>query len=150
VVGTERPRRRIEITAYPIGTACPRGLEDGPSVEDCPATEEAAPLAIKENEHTGDRGDMAVKRLVAWVGLVVLTLGLVACESERERYFRKHVNQISQDAVARRFGPPHRAQELRDGGTVWSYEYRDRSDCTIYILRFDQMQVLRDWKEEEC
>jgi hypothetical protein len=79
-----------------------------------------------------------------------MTLALVACESERERYFRKHVNQGSQDAVARRFVPPHRAQELTTGGTVWSYEYRDRSDCTVYILRFDQAKVLRDWKEQKC
>jgi hypothetical protein len=93
---------------------------------------------------------MAVKRFITLAGLAFLTLGLVACESERERYFRKHVNQVSQDAVARRFGPPHRAQELTTGGAVWSYEYRDRSDCTVYILRFDQENVLRDWNERTC
>jgi hypothetical protein len=93
---------------------------------------------------------MAVKRFITLAGLAFLMLGLVACESERERYFRKHVNQISQDAVARRFGPPHRAQELTTGGAVWSYEYRDRSDCTVYILRFDQENVLRDWNERTC
>jgi hypothetical protein len=93
---------------------------------------------------------MAVKRFITLAGLALLTLGLVACESEQERYFRKHVNQVSQDAVARRFGPPHRAQELTTGGTVWSYEYRDRSDCTVYILRFDQENVLRDWNERTC
>lgn len=93
---------------------------------------------------------MAVKRFITLAGLAFLMLGLVACESERERYFRKHVNQISQDAVARRFGPPHRAQELTTGGAVWSYEYRDRSDCTVYILRFDQENVLRDWSERTC
>jgi hypothetical protein len=93
---------------------------------------------------------MALKRIIRLAGLALLTLGLVACESERERYFRKHVNQVSQEAVARRFGPPHRAQELTTGGTVWSYEYRDRSDCTAYILRFDQAKVLRDWKEQKC
>jgi hypothetical protein len=93
---------------------------------------------------------MAVKRFITLAGLAFLMLGLVACESERERYFRKHVNQISQDAVARRLGPPHRAQELTTGGAVWSYEYRDRSDCTVYILRFDQENVLRDWSERTC
>jgi len=91
-----------------------------------------------------------LKWIIRAAGLVVLSLGLMACESERERYFRKHVDQISQDAVARRFGPPHRAQELTSGGTVWSYEYRDKSDCTVYILRFDQAKVLRDWNERTC
>ncbi len=93
---------------------------------------------------------MAVKRFIRLAGLALLTLGLVACESERERYFRKHVNQVSQDAVARQFGPPHRAQALTTGGAVWSYEYRDRSDCTVYILRFDQENILRDWNERQC
>ena len=93
---------------------------------------------------------MAGKRFIRVAGLALLTLGLVACESERERYVRKHLNQASQDAVARRFGPPHRVHALTDGGTVWSYEYRDRSDCTAYILRFDQARVLRDWNERPC
>jgi hypothetical protein len=91
-----------------------------------------------------------MKRLIAVAGLALLTLGLVACESEHKHYFEKHVNQVSQDAVVRRFGPPHRAQELSTGDVVWSYEYRDRSDCTVYILRFDQAKVLRDWKEQHC
>lgn len=93
---------------------------------------------------------MVVKRFIALAGLVVLTLTLVACEAEQARYFKKHVNHVSQDAVVRRFGPPHRVQALTTGGTVWAYESRDRSDCTAYILRFDQARVLRDWNERAC
>jgi hypothetical protein len=93
---------------------------------------------------------MAVKRLITWAGLAVLTLGLSACESEREHYFRKRVNQVSQDAVVRRFGPPHRVQALSTGDVVWAYEFHDRRDCTVYILRFDQAKVLRDWNERSC
>jgi hypothetical protein len=96
------------------------------------------------------RGDRAVKRFISLAGLGLITLALVACEGQQERYFRKNVNQRSQDAVAKQFGPPHRAHELTDGGTVWSYEYRDRSDCTVYILTFDQEKVLRDWNERQC
>jgi hypothetical protein len=93
---------------------------------------------------------MAVQRFIRLAGLAFLTLSLMACESEQAEYFKKHVNRISQDAVAQRFGPPHRAQELTAGGAVWAYEYRDRSDCTVHILRFDQEKVLRDWKEQQC
>jgi hypothetical protein len=93
---------------------------------------------------------MAVKRMITVAGLALLTLTLMACESERERYFEKHVNQASQDAVAQRFGPPHRVQELSTGGAVWSYEYRNRSDCAVYILRFDPEKILRDWNERTC
>jgi hypothetical protein len=96
------------------------------------------------------RGDMAVKRFTSLAVLALLTLALVACEGQQERYFRRHVNRVSQDGVAKQFGPPHRAQELTTGETVWAYESRDRSDCTTYILRFDQTKVLRDWKERKC
>jgi hypothetical protein len=93
---------------------------------------------------------MAVKRIIGLAGLALLTLALMACENQQEHYFKKHVNRVSQDAVAKQFGPPHRAQELTTGDTVWAYESRERSDCTAYILRFDQTKVLRDWKERKC
>jgi hypothetical protein len=93
---------------------------------------------------------MAVKRLIGLVGVALLALALVACESEQARYFKRHVNHISQDAVVRRFGPPHRTQELTTGDIVWSYEFRDRASCTAHILRFDEAKVLRDWNERTC
>ena len=93
---------------------------------------------------------MAVKRFIGLAGLGLLTLALVACESQQERYFRRNVNRASQDVVAKQFGPPHRAQELTTGETVWAYEAREGSDCSSYILRFDQTKVLRDWKERKC
>jgi hypothetical protein len=93
---------------------------------------------------------MAVQRCIKLAGLALLTLALTACEGPQAHYFKKHINRVSQDAVATRFGPPHRAQELTTGETVWAYESRQRSDCTTYILRFDQTKVLRDWKEQNC
>jgi hypothetical protein len=93
---------------------------------------------------------MAVKGLITSAGMALLTLGLVACESEQAHYFKSRVNHVSQDAVVRRWGPPHRAHELTAGGTVWAYESREPSACTVYILRFDRAQVLRDWNERAC
>jgi hypothetical protein len=93
---------------------------------------------------------MPVKRFTKLAALTLMTLALVACESQQERYFRRNVNRASQDTVAKQFGPPHRAQVLTTGETVWAYESRDRSDCTVYILRFDQERLLRDWKERQC
>jgi hypothetical protein len=96
------------------------------------------------------QGDRVVKRVVRLAVLAVMILGLVACASERERYLKQNVNQVSQDAVAKRFGPPSLSQELTTGETVWSYESRDGSDCKAYILTFDRTKVLRDWKEQKC
>jgi hypothetical protein len=93
---------------------------------------------------------MPVKGFMRLAGLTLMTLALVACEAQQERYFRRNVNRASQDAVAKQFGPPHRAQQLTTGETVWVYDSRGRSDCTAYILRFDQTKVLRDWKERKC
>jgi len=94
--------------------------------------------------------DMAVQRLIRLAAVALLPLALVACENQQERYFRRNVNRVSQDAMAKQFGPPQRAQELTTGETVWAYESRERSECTAYILRFDQTKVLRDWKERKC
>jgi hypothetical protein len=64
------------------------------------------------------RREMAVNRFTGLAGLAFLTLALAACEREQARYFKTHVNTVSQEAVVRRFGPPHRAHELRTGDTV--------------------------------
>jgi hypothetical protein len=96
------------------------------------------------------KGDVTVKRWLSVAGLVLMTLGLVACESEQTRYFKKNIDQASQDAVVRRFGPPNRVHELANGDMVWSYEFHDRSDCAAHILRFDQAKILRDWNERTC
>jgi hypothetical protein len=93
---------------------------------------------------------MAVKRFVRLAGLALMTLALVSCASQQERYLKQNVNQASQDAVAKRFGPPHHTQDLTTGETVWSYESRDGSECKAYILTFDRTKVLRDWKEQKC
>jgi hypothetical protein len=93
---------------------------------------------------------MAVKRVINLAGFAVLALGLVACESEHAHYFRRHVNHVSQDAVVRRFGPPHRVHELSNGDVVWAYESGSRSNCTAHLLRFDRAKVLRDWNERTC
>lgn len=59
--------------------------------------------------------DMTVQRILRLAALALLPLALVACENQQGRYFRRHVNRVSQDAVAKQFGPPHRAQELTTG-----------------------------------
>jgi hypothetical protein len=94
--------------------------------------------------------DMAVPRWVAAAGLALLALGLVGCESEHGHYFKRHVNHVSQDAVVRRWGPPHRVHELSNGDVVWAYNSGSGSHCTAHILRFDRAQVLRDWNERTC
>jgi hypothetical protein len=58
---------------------------------------------------------MAVKRLITSAGLALLTLGLVACESEHAYYFKNRVNHVSQDAVVRRWGAAPPCPRVDDG-----------------------------------
>jgi hypothetical protein len=93
---------------------------------------------------------MSMTQWISAAGLALLALGLVGCESEHAHYFKRHVNRASQDAVVRRWGPPHRVHELSNGDVVWSYESGSQSTCAAHILRFDRVQVLRDWHERPC
>jgi hypothetical protein len=93
---------------------------------------------------------MAATRGISLVGLTFLALVLVGCEGEPAQYFRNRVNRATQDAVVRRFGPPHRVHALRNGDMVWSYEFGSGSACAVHILRFDPEHVLRDWHERHC
>jgi hypothetical protein len=91
-----------------------------------------------------------MKALATWATWAFVVLVVGACATPQERYFSEHVNEVSLDAVAKRFGPPHHQQALTTGETVWSYEYRDGPNCTAYILTFDQVKVLRGWKRQRC
>jgi hypothetical protein len=92
-----------------------------------------------------------LKQMVRWSGVVSLVPLLAGCAStpDHEAYFKRHLNEVNYDAVAKRFGPPHQSRELTTGETIWAYQYRNGS-CTDYVLTFDQAKVLRDWKEHEC
>jgi len=105
---------------------------------------------VRQGERESEGADMAGTRWITAAGLALLVLGLMGCESEHARYFNKHVNHVSQDAVVRRWGPPHRVHELSNGDVVWAYDSGSRSNCTAHILRFDRAQVLRDWNERQC
>jgi hypothetical protein len=91
-------------------------------------------------------------------GLVLL---LFACSQFEAGYFQSKVDQVTRDVVASRYGTPHKVDELPDGGTVWTYfdrgsgtagfgNYAPSSHCKAYVLTFDESQVLRDWKQQDC
>jgi hypothetical protein len=85
-----------------------------------------------------------------WAGVALLMLLVGACATQQESYLKDNVNQVSQDAVAKRFGPPHHQQELGTGEAVWGYQFNKESDCTQYVLTFSRDKILRDWKKQEC
>jgi hypothetical protein len=96
-------------------------------------------------------------RYVLCVGLGTL----LACSQLETGYFQHKVNQVTQDIVANRYGAPHKVDKVPEGGSVWTYfdrgssttgygGYASRSGCKAYVLIFDQAEVLRDWKQQDC
>ncbi|OQW33897.1 MAG: hypothetical protein A4E19_19190 [Nitrospira sp. SG-bin1] len=96
-------------------------------------------------------------RSVSAIGLAVLS----ACGQIETGYFQSKVDQVTQDVVARRYGTPHRVDKLSDGRSVWTYfdrgsgttgygGYAPSSRCWAYVLTFDQTEVLRDWRQQDC
>ncbi len=92
--------------------------------------------------------------------LVLLMLVTISCGLETH-YFKDRVNEVSQERVARRYGPPHKVESLQNGGETWIYYdrgsatasyagYAESKYCRAYLLSFDKEGVLRDWNEQIC
>jgi hypothetical protein len=100
-------------------------------------------------------------RKTARVFLLLLALIAESCGMIETQYFKDRVNEISQERVARRYGPPHKAEPLQNGGEAWTYYdrgsgtasyagYAESKYCRVYVLSFDKEGVLRDWSEQTC
>lgn len=97
----------------------------------------------------------------SWHLLLVGFGVLFGCSQFETGYFQHKVGQVTQDVVASRYGAPHKADELPEGQTAWTYFDRGSSTigygsyappvpCKAYLLTFDQSGVLRDWKRQDC
>jgi hypothetical protein len=97
-----------------------------------------------------------------WLGCSVLALlvGILACSDEGE-YFKKKVNEVTTDHVVKRYGSPHKIEELEGNQARWTYFKRSSGTvgyagiargeaCTAYLLTFDRHNVLRDWQQVSC
>jgi hypothetical protein len=102
-----------------------------------------------------------VRRLQSILRLSVVVAVLSGCSEFETKYFKDRVGEVSQEIVARRYGAPHRAEQLTDGRSVWTYFDRGSgtsgyagtarsSYCRAYLLTFDQQNVLREWRQQDC
>jgi hypothetical protein len=99
---------------------------------------------------------------VGWVlRTICLPVMVAACSELDTRYFKDRVNEVTMEQVARRYGAPHKSERIANNGTVWTYFERGSGTasfsgfatggmCHVYLLTFDQQDVLREWKEHEC
>lgn len=97
-----------------------------------------------------------------WPGFPVcaLLVSILACSDEGE-YFRKKVNDVTTDHVSKRYGAPHKIEELDESRSRWTYFKRSSGtvgytgiargeSCHAYQLIFDRHHVLRDWQQVSC
>jgi hypothetical protein len=86
--------------------------------------------------------------------------GMLSCSDEGE-YFRNKVNEVTTDHVSKRYGAPHKIEELEGNQARWTYFRRSSGTvgytgiargeaCKAYVLTFDRHNVLRDWQQVSC
>ena len=105
-----------------------------------------------------------------WGGPIVIVLTLSSCASWQAAYLKEAANQATMGEVESHLGRPHSTWDLRTGETLWTYQSAEsagtdaggvtiigpgwvigrRSDCTEYVLLFDQQQILRAWMQQPC
>ena len=95
------------------------------------------------------------------LSLLVLLAGLPACSGVGKEYFIRDINEVTTDDVSKRYGAPHKIEELEWDQARWTYFKRSSvtvgyagigrgEACTAYLLTFDRHNVLRDWQQMSC
>lgn len=98
-----------------------------------------------------------------WMSVVSFVFfGVISCTPWEATYLEKAVNHATSAEVTDRLGPPHAKKALAAGGSEWTYQYRGSAvgpmggintgsaSCREYVLTFDQKDVLRGWKRQQC
>jgi len=102
--------------------------------------------------------------------LAFVAFALASCAPWQAKYLKKVANQATIQEVENHLGRPHSIWDLHTGETLWTYQsgvpsaggtrgvtivgpgwvVGRRSDCTEYVLLFDQQQILRAWMGRPC
>jgi hypothetical protein len=105
-----------------------------------------------------------------WLGSIFVALALTSCASWQAKYLKEAANHATSEEVENHLGRPHSTWDLRTGETLWTYQsgvpsetdtggvtivgpgwvIGRRSDCTEYVLLFDQQKILRAWMRQPC
>lgn len=105
-----------------------------------------------------------------WLGPTLVALALTSCASWQAKYLKEATNQATMEEVENHLGRPRSAWDLRTDESLWTYQsgvpsgtdsggitivgpgwvVGRRSDCTGYVMLFDQRKVLRAWMRQLC
>jgi hypothetical protein len=104
------------------------------------------------------------------LGPIFVALTLTSCASWQTQYLQGAANHATVEEVENHLGQPHATWKLRTGEALWTYQsgvpseintggvtivgpgwvIGRRSDCTEYVLLFDQEKILRAWMRQPC
>lgn len=101
-----------------------------------------------------------MKPMVRWSAILWVVASL-SCSELETQYFKDRVNVATMERVAKRYGAPHKSEQVDGDKVRWTYYERGSattgysgfarsSYCRVYVLTFDRQEILRDWKEEHC
>jgi hypothetical protein len=107
-----------------------------------------------------------------WVLGILMAMGLAmaSCASWHAQYLKGAVNHATMEAVEKHLGQPHATWELHTGESLWTYQsgapsgtdagglaivgpdwvLGRRTNCSQYVLLFDQQKILRAWMQQPC
>jgi len=114
--------------------------------------------------------EKSVKPWQTCLGPIIVALALTSCASWQAQYLKEAANHATPVEVENHLGRPHSTGELRTGETLWAYQsglpsatntggvtivgpgwvVGRRSDCSEYVLLFDQQKILRAWMQQPC
>ncbi|HEU4685956.1 MAG TPA: hypothetical protein VFS39_15730 [Nitrospira sp.] len=87
--------------------------------------------------------------------LLLSLLFLPGCMSRNAEYLTEGTGHLTQQEVARKWGPPS-GREVLASGEMWTYTFQTTDSmehpvtCDKYELRFDAQQVLTQWTSLAC
>ena len=81
---------------------------------------------------------------------IILTLQ-ISCAPYRVEYMEESLRRTTQPELAHKFGYPQRLKRLKNGDTMWEYDFQGReSQCVSYAITFDQEEQVRHWERRDC
>jgi hypothetical protein len=128
------------------------------------------PRGTGENAEGTSNRDKSVRPWQTGTSLVFVAFALASCASWQAKYLREVANQATMREVENHLGRPHSTWVLHTGETLWTYQsgvpsaghtggvtivgpgwvVGRPSDCTEYVLLFDQQKILRVWMGQPC
>jgi len=86
--------------------------------------------------------------LISIAGIAAM---LGSCAPYRVEYMEDALRQTTQQELIHKFGYPQRLKRVKNGDTVWEYDFQGKgSDCATYTLTFDPQDELRQWDRRDC